>query len=215
MEKLTIIQAAEHFNVSKEAIHNRIRRGTLNCVIESGIKFVVLDDATQKTSSDEIQVESSTLTINDKYYNYIEDENRLLKEKIEKLESETKSLRDQRENMLIEERNKIEQIYKERDNQLKSVLDVVANKFLAHLTPEQLIHEVEEAEKIVEEAEVVEVKEEWISLKKFLKLKELSEKKVVKINKRFSKAVKKDKRLKLEGKKIYLQPSKYDYSDLL
>ena len=206
MEKLTIIQAAEHFNVSKEAIHNRIRRGTLNCVIESGIKYVVLDEDTPKE-------DLPTNTLSDKYYDYIEDENRRLKEKIEKLESETKSLRDQREQMLIEERNKIEQIYKERDNQLKSVLDVVANKFLAHITPEEFIHKVDNESEHEVEAEIIE--EEWLSLKKFLKLKDLSSKKYEKVKKRFIKVAKKDTRFKVEGKKIYLQPHKYDYSELL
>ena len=39
MKKLTIAEAASDIGISKEAIHNRIRRGSLNCVIENGIKF--------------------------------------------------------------------------------------------------------------------------------------------------------------------------------
>lgn len=213
MQKLTIIQAAEHFNVSKEAIHNRIRRGTLNCVIESGIKYVVLD-APEQESSEQINNQA----INDKYYNYIEEENQRLKEKIEKLESETKNLRDQKEQMLIQERDKIEQIYKERDDQLKNVLNVVANKFLAHINTDSLLDEVDENKKVikdVEEAVVVEVKEDWLSLKEFLKLKNLSEKKYEKLKKRFQKVAKDDTRFKVEGKKIYLLPNTFDYSDIL
>jgi predicted DNA-binding protein YlxM (UPF0122 family) len=36
MKKMTIADAAEYFNVSKEAIHNRIRRGSLDCIVETG-----------------------------------------------------------------------------------------------------------------------------------------------------------------------------------
>lgn len=213
MQKLTIIQAAEHFKISKEAIHNRIRRGTLNCVIESGIKYVLLDTPKQE-SSEEITAQA----INDKYYSYIEEENRRLKEKIEKLEVETKSLRDQKEQMLIQERDKIEQIYKERDDQLKNVLNVVANKFLAHINTDSLLDEVDDNTQVIkdiEEAVVVEVKEEWLSLKEFLKLKNLSEKKYEKLKKRLKKVSKDDERFKFEGKKIYFQPSVYEYSDIL
>ncbi len=104
MGKLTVAEAAQHFNVSKEAIHNRIRRGTIDCVIENGVKYVVIGEPTVSNSSDD-----------SKYYDYIEKENERLKARVSELEGETRSLRDQREQMLIEERQKIEQIYKERD----------------------------------------------------------------------------------------------------
>ena len=212
MNKLNINEAAEHFNVSKEAIHNRIRRGTLNCIIEGGIKFVMLQSDKQESHT-----QPST---DDKYYNYIEEENQRLKDKISKLEGETKNLREQKEIMLLEERNKIERIYKERDEQLKNVLNVVANKFLAHIESDTILpHDSQTTEiKIIEEAEVVEKKEKItkrVSLKKLLKLKNYSDKKSTKIIKRFKKIASKDKRLTLEGKKVYLYPSKYDYTDLL
>ena len=43
MSKVTIHDAAELLGVSKEAIHNRIRRGSLQSVVEDGIKLVILD----------------------------------------------------------------------------------------------------------------------------------------------------------------------------
>jgi len=45
MKKLTIEAAAKHFDVSKEAIHNRIRRGSLEVIIEEGVKLVKVGDA--------------------------------------------------------------------------------------------------------------------------------------------------------------------------
>ena len=40
MAKLTIQEASDHFKVSKEAIHNRIRRGSLPSMVEHGVKYV-------------------------------------------------------------------------------------------------------------------------------------------------------------------------------
>ena len=67
--KYTIEETAKKFKVSKEAIHNRIRRGSLDCVIEHGVKYVLLDEPTTVVKP-----------TNDKYYAYIEEENSDLKE---------------------------------------------------------------------------------------------------------------------------------------
>lgn len=214
MSKMTVAEAAEHFKVSKEAIHNRIRRGTLDCVIEHGTKFVVVgDNKTEKAASS---------SGNDKYYSYIEQENAVLKAKISELEGETRSLREQREQMLIEEKTKIEQIYKERDAQLKSVLQVVASKFLTHQNMEEVIEEVvtAEVEEITPDVDDVidvidESSDEVVSLKQFLKLKMYSRKKREKIKGRFEKRMFDDERILVKKKKIYLKPNHFDYSDLI
>ncbi len=198
MGKLTVAEAAQHFNVSKEAIHNRIRRGTIDCVIENGVKYVVIGEPTVSNSSDD-----------SKYYDYIEKENERLKARVSELEGETRSLRDQREQMLIEERQKIEQIYKERDEQLRNVLQVVASKFLPAAAMESVIEEAVTAE-------VIEPKEESLTpLKQFLKLKKYKEKAKEKIKERFKKCADKDARIIVKDGKIYMDPSRYDYSDLL
>lgn len=215
---MTVTQAAEHFNVSKEAIHNRIRRGTLDCVIEQGVKYVVVGGAASASAAPEEKSPPS----HDKYYEYIEQENAVLKAKISELEGETKQLRGQREQMLIEEKEKIEQIYKERDAQLKSVLHVVASKFLTHQNMDEVIEEVvtaevsEPEESIVEDViDVVQVAEEFVSLKQFMKLKMYSKKKREKIKKRFEKYAFDDERISLVKGKIYLRPNHFDYSDLI
>ncbi len=198
MSKMTVAEAAIHFNVSKEAIHNRIRRGSIDCVIENGVKYVVTGEETpSKNGADS------------RYYDYIEEENERLKSQIEKLEDETRHLRDQREQMLIQEREKIETIYKERDEQLKNVLQVVATKFLANMNVEHIIEDAVTAE-VVDENE-----ENFIVLKDFLKLKGYKEKKKEKIKKRFKSAAQKDSRIIIKKGKFYLNPQKYDYRDLL
>ena len=201
MGKMTVAEAAQHFNVSKEAIHNRIRRGTLDCVIENGVKYVAVGEQRAAANSHD-----------SRYYDYIEKENEALKARIAALEGETKTLREQREQMLIDERDKIEQIYKERDEQLRSVLQVVASKFLTQATMESVIEEAVAAE-VIEEKPSEE--ESLVSLKDFLKLKRYKNKQKEKIKARFKKNAGGDSRIITRDGKLYLDPQRFDYRDLL
>jgi len=203
MSKLSVAEAALKFKVSKEAIHNRIRRGSLDCVIEHGLKYVLIDEpATQETPS-------SNQTTNDKYYSYIEDENNSLKKKVKELEEQNSSLRDQKEKMLIEEKKKIEQVYKDRDEQLKQVLHTISTKFIAHVKDE-IVSEVP-----IETVVDVEIKEEPIRLKDFLKLKNYKPAKRQRIKNRFKRLIGSDERVFRQKGKVYVDPIKYDYKDLI
>ncbi|MBV5321244.1 MAG: DNA-binding protein [Sulfuricurvum sp.] len=206
MKKMTIADAAEYFNVSKEAIHNRIRRGSLDCIVDNGVKYVAVESP--KNSA------STTIVNDNRYTTYIEQENERLRDKVDVLEKETTRLRDQREQMLIDERVKVEQIYKERDAQLRSVLHVVATKFLSHVNTDTVMEEANGVDAI--NADVVENEiEEWVSLKSFLKLKRYNDKEKKKIKNRFEALADEDIRLSSREGKIFLNPSEYDYSDLL
>jgi hypothetical protein len=231
MSKMTVADAAEHFNVSKEAIHNRIRRGTLNSVIENGVKYVVLPDEKPAPQPDS------------RFHDYIEKENERLKEKNERLEAEIVRLRDQREQMLIAEREKVEQIYKERDEQLKNVLQVFASKLLPKGAADAIIEETVAAE-VVEEPVMPLPEEDFedgiideevtvsgiedkpdpfegdefddlVSLKHFLKLKGYGKKHRQRIKERFKAQAEGDSRIIVRGGKLHLRPYHYDYSDLL
>jgi hypothetical protein len=202
MKKMTIADAAEYFNVSKEAIHNRIRRGSLDCVVENGVKYVAVEAAKSNAGTN--------LVSDNRYTQYIEEENIRLRDKVDVLEKETTRLRDQREQMLIDERIKVEQIYKERDAQLRSVLHVVATKFLSHANEEAVMQEAINADVVDTDIE------EWISLKSFMKLKRIKDKEKKKIKNRFELALEEEnERLSVRDEKIFLNPSRYDYSDLL
>ncbi len=206
MKKMTIAEAAEYFNVSKEAIHNRIRRGSLNCIVDNGVKYVAVETAKSDAAA--------TMANDLRYTRYIEQENERLREKVDTLEKETSRLRDQREQMLIDERIKVEQIYKERDAQLRNVLHVVATKFLSHASVDAVMEEAKSADAI--NADIIENDAgEWISLKAFLKLKRYDDKEKKKIKNRFKALGESDGRLKNSEGKMYLNPSQYDYSDLL
>ncbi len=215
MKKLTVSEAAEYFGVSKEAIHNRVRRGSLEVVVENGVKMVLLNpDKIIKQTRKNTQV-TAAVTNDERYYKLLQEQNEKLQWKIEKLEGETRILRDQKELMLINERKKIEAIYQEKDEQLKSILSSLSSQFM-------LLQDKRAA--IVDESETVEVEiqelsnsknKSIISLKKYLKSKNYSEKKSKRVKKAFLKRVKKDERITEIDGKIYLDFSKYNYLDLL
>ncbi len=211
MKKLSIEAAAKHFGVSKEAIHNRIRRGSLEVVVEEGVKLVKVGDARVVKPRAKATAAPRNSSNDERYYKLLQEQNDKLQARVEKLEGETRTLRDQKEQMLIEERQKIEQIYKDKDAQLKQVLNTLATQFMLTQAPQSVKEEITETVEIVE---VEEESSEPISLKKYLKSKKLSEKKSSKIKKRFMKKASSDERIITVGSKLYIDPVKYDYSDL-
>ena len=211
MKKVSISEAAEHFGVSKEAIHNRIRRGSLEVVIDNGVKMVLLNPAKVKGVTKRTTASKTTSQNDERYYKLLQEQNEKLQEKVEKLESETRSLRDQKELMLIEERKKIEQIYRDKDAQLKQVLNTLSTQFMLTQAPKSVEEEIAQTVEVVEAEEA----SKPVSLKKYLKSKKFSEKKSAKIKKRFTKAASNDERIITVGSKLYIDPVKYDYSDLL
>jgi len=214
MQKLSIFDAAELLGVSREAIHNRIRRGSIQSVVENGIKFVLIDDMQKsQTVSRKIDAKSSFSHTNDRYYKFLEDQNLKLQQKVETLESETRTLRDQKEKMLIEERIKIEQIYKEKDEQLKNIINAISSKFMLNASQSKDEHFEAEIEERIEEEPQEERR--LVSLNKYLKSREFSKKKISKIKDRFQKYSKNDSRIVTIGKKLYIDLQKYDYSDLM
>ncbi len=215
MSKMSIADAAEHFGVSREAIHNRIRRGSLESVVEDGVKLVEVSKTAKPTRT---ASRASTAKINasdSRYYKLLEEQNAKLQARVETLEGETRSLRDQKELMLIEERIKIEQIYRDKDEQLKNILNTLSSQFMLNAPAEV------QKERVEEDALEAEIEHEdenisgVISLKKYLKKNKVSEKKSKKIKAKFKKEADRDNRIITIGKKYYINLSKYDYKNLL
>ena len=222
MIKMNIADAALKLGVSKEAIHNRIRRGSLESVIEDDIKYVLIDNTKTSTKTSPRRTQASKTThLDAKYYQLLETQNEKLQLKVENLENETKTLRDQKEQMLIQEREKIEQIYKDKDEQLKNILNVISSKFLLNAPDDETLIETQEfveAEIKIEDEKQEDSKKndsKLISLKKYLKDEKYSKNKREKIKNRFKKVSKKDSRIIVLGKKYYINLVKFDYSDLL
>ena len=215
MKKMSVNDAAVYFGVSKEAIHNRIRRGSLQSIVEDGIKMVIVDENQKKTATRNTLQQRKIHVANDRYYKLLEEQNQKLQSRVDTLENETRTLRDQKEQMLIEEREKIEKIYKEKDEQLKSILSSISSQFMLNAPQKTIMSEPEEemleAEIAVEPVE----RNKVISLKKYLKKCDLSEKKIKKIKAKFKKIAQTDERVIVVGRKYYIDTAKYDYSDII
>lgn len=213
MSKVTIHDAAELLGVSKEAIHNRIRRGSLQSVVEDGIKLVILDKEesvqplTKKTTTQKVPHQTP-----DRYYKFLEEQNEKLQQKVETLEKETRSLRDQKEQMLIEERLKIERIYKEKDEQLKNIINAISTKLMLHAPQEMIEGEITEQE---EQETLTQEGRRLISINKYLKSRDFPKKERSRIKENFARNAKEDARIITIGKKQYIDLQKYDYSDLM
>jgi len=212
MKKMSVAEAAEFFGVSKEAVHNRIRRGSLKSILNGdNVKMVLVDETSSvKKAAPKKRVIKNSAN-DERYYKLLESQNTKLQERVAVLENETRSLRDQKEQMLIEERQKIETIYKEKDEQLKNILHTISSKFMLGAPLEE--EDTFEAEMIeIEDDDIV---SNMISLKKYLKSFDFSEKKIKKIKKRFKEKSKNDERITIVGSKYYLDIAKYDYKDLI
>ena len=82
-------------------------------------------------------------------------------------------MRDQREQMLIQERIKIENIYKEKDEQLKNILHTISTKFLAQ--------NLDGRDGDISNVEIIDVEDDEVPLKKYLKSLNLKPKKHEKV----------------------------------
>jgi hypothetical protein len=211
MSKMSVADAAEFFGVSKEAIHNRIRRGSLRCEVIDGQKYVDIDAKSTPANKTKNTHQRKTSNIDSKYNEFLEEQNSMLQKKVEKLENETRTLRDQKEQMLIDEREKIESIYKEKDEQLKSVINMISSNLMLEKKPE--VQESVEAE--IETLEVhaePQLQENWISLKKFLKAQNYKKEKRKKIEKQFMKKAKKgDDTILIKEDKCYIDLDRFGY----
>ncbi len=219
--RLTVDEYSKHFKMSKEMIHSKLRNGMLNYIIEDGITYIIvprsslnpelrseIPNNTQDTLTKEKILPSIAIVTKPKttvamVLALYQQENQQLKEKILQLETKIDKLIDDKEQMLRDEMAKIEQVYSSKDEQLKSILELVNAKLAAGES--QTIHEIETIEK----------KQEIIELKQYLKILDLEtyQKKVIK--KRFLAVYGKDIRVIKQNGKLYLDFSKYDYSDLL
>jgi len=213
MSKMSIADAAEHFGISREAIHNRIRRGSLVSVIEEGVKLVLIE-AHKPQRVTKQSTAAKTQFADTQYFKFLEEQNTKLQERVATLEDETRRLRDQKEQMLIKERLQIEQIYKDKDEQLKNILTSISSQFMLSVPQEPVLKIEEEA--LEAEIETQEDTEPLVMpLKKYLKNNKISEKKSIKIKAKFKKEAQRDNRIITIGKKYYINLSKYNYKNLL
>jgi len=222
--RLTLQEYSQHFKMSKEMINSKLRSKKLNYIIENGVTYIIVTRAslnpkvresideglqekkeTQKVAPVPTKQKTTVAMILGLY----QKENQQLKDKIEQLEAKVDKLIDDKEQMLRDEMSKIEQVYSDKDIQLKNILELVNAKLTADR--EEATPQIETLTPI----ETKEVAQEIVELKRYLKTLDLEgyQKKVIK--KRFLAVYGKDIRVIKQNGKLYLDFSKYDYSDLL
>jgi paraquat-inducible protein B len=215
--KLTVDEYCKYFKMSKEMLHSKLRLKQLDYVIEDGITYIVVTQDTlskqlpsqKKTKPQTPKIPQRPKTTVAMVLSLYQKENQQLKEKIIQLEAKIDKLIDDKEQMLRDEMNKIEQVYSKKDEQLKTILELMNRQLNAQKN--QTIHEVE----TVIEDKQKKKEDKIIELKEYLKSLDLEpyERKIIK--KRFLAVYDKDIRIIKQNGKLYLNFSKYDYSDLL
>ena len=205
--KLTVEEYAKQFKMSKEIVHSRLRLKKLDCVVEDDIVYILVDEQNQETKEKKVLKKPKT-TVGAVIALY-QRENIQLKEKIMQLELKIDKLIDDKEQMLRNERDKIEELYSKKDAQLKTILELVNTKMMLESKNDETIHEVQTLETNEEKSLGK------IELKEYLKTLNLKsyQKKVIK--RRFLAVYDSDIRIMQKDGKLYLDFSKYDYSDLL
>jgi len=207
---LTIEEYAKRFKMSKEMVTSKIRQEKLNFTIQNGITLINVPDEEIKTiqpkATKQIQAQKNIMqkatvaTVLGLYKR----ENTYLKEKIEKLEAKIDKLIDDKEKMLRAERDRIEGIYTNKDEQLKNILELINEKI--NQEQNQTLYEIEHS---------VDEQDEIVELKEYLRTLDLKSSQRKNIKKRFQENLHEDIRIIEQNGKIYLDFSKYDYSDLL
>lgn len=220
--KLTIDEYCKHFKMSKEMVNSKIRAKKLDYIIEENQIYIIVTQNPLKKESipeekkiltnENSQVARPKTTVATVLALY-QKENNFLKNKIAQLETKIDKLIDDKEQMLRDEIDKIERIYSSKDTQLKNILELIDKKMKLE-QQKTTIHEVESFHHQEDETELLD-KPAFIELKEYLRTLNIksSQRKIIK--KRFLDAYDNDIRVIHKDGKLYLDFSKYDYSDLL
>jgi len=224
--RLTLDEYCKHFKMSKEMLNSKLRAKKLNYIIENGMTYIIVTRSSlgeeKRTVIHQEQKEQAQIkkesqkpkTTVATVIGLYQKENTALKEKIMQLEIKIDKLIDDKEQMLRDERDKIEQIYETKDEQLKNILELVNSKMiLEQENAHESIHEVSSITH--QEAEIEDEDEKIVELKEYLKSLGLKSSKRRAIKKRFLDVYDSDVRIINQNGKLYLNFSKYDYSDLL
>lgn len=204
-KKLTVMEMAKYLGVSKEAIYNRLRRGSLESVMEDGKKYVLLTPSVQREGKLPKR-NAITNGMNHEYIDLLKVQIQELKDKNQKLENDKEKLQLEKEKLLIESKEKIEQIYKDRDEQLKTILTLANVPSLQHKIEEdtiEIVEEVEIEEDIVEK--ICETYSDWISLKEHLKEENYTKDERKAIKKRVKKQVGVSLHVKSKNDEIFVK----------
>lgn len=213
MSKVPVSEAAEILGVTKEAVYNRIRRGTLKTFEKDGVKYVVLDgyepqtapksapktSKSAKSSESKKAAKTGEFDVNEFLLSQIGE----LKEQNQNLQADKDRLFREKEQILLNNKTEIAQIYRERDEKLRGFLSMLERPLLARQNGEYVAPI---------DVEFVESKPEnegkWTSLAEFLKSQNLSGKSLKKTQNKIIKNIGKSKFIKFKKGVIMVKSKK-------
>ena len=213
MSKVPVSEAAEILGVTKEAVYNRIRRGTLKTFEKDGVKYVVLDgyepqtapksapktSKSAKSSESKKAAKTGEFDVNEFLLSQIGE----LKEQNQNLQADKERLFREKEQILLNNKTEIAQIYRERDEKLRGFLSMLERPLLARQNGEYVAPI---------DVEFVESKPEnegkWTSLAEFLKSQNLSGKSLKKTQNKIIKNIGKSKFIKFKKGVIMVKSKK-------
>jgi len=220
--RLTIDEYCKYFKMSKEMINSKIKAKKLNYIIEEGKTYIIVtrssldrekrEEIHQEkniTPRENTQIAKPKTTVATVIALY-QKENSFLKGKIAQLEAKIDKLIDDKEQMLRDEIEKIERIYSTKDAQLKNILELIDKKMKLE-SADTTIHEIES----FNHQSGPELERGVVELKEYLRSLNIKSSQRKMIKKRFLDAYDNDSRVIHKEGKLYLDFSKYDYSDLL
>jgi len=221
--RLTLDEYSKYFKMSKEMINSKLRTKQLNYIIEDGVTYIIVPEESKQVNKQQEQTRKEVRNMPQKpkttvamVLSLYQKENQQLKEKIIQLEAKIDKLIDDKEQMLRDEMNKIEQVYAAKDEQLKNILELMNRQLLTQqTTPHQQIEDVETVPQESISVKKEKEEDEIVELKEYLKTLDLEPHQRKIIKKRFLAVYDKDVRVIKQNGKLYLNFSKYDYSDLL
>ena len=213
MSKVPVSEAAEILGVTKEAVYNRIRRGTLKTFEKDGVKYVVLEgyepqtapksapktSKSAKSSESKKAAKTGEFDVNQFLLSQISE----LKEQNQNLQADKDRLFREKEQILLNNKTEIAQIYRERDEKLRGFLSMLERPLLARQNGEYVAPI---------DVEFVESKPEnegkWTSLAEFLKSQNLSGKSLKKTQNKIIKNIGKSKFIKFKKGVIMVKSKK-------
>jgi len=221
--RLTVEEYSKHFKMSKEMINSKLKAKKLNYIIEDSVTYIIvtknsvashkIDEIKELKSIPAKSIVKPKTTVATVLALY-QRENKQLKEKILQLEEKIDKLIDDKEQMLRDERDKIEEVYSSKDEQLKTILELINTKLMLEQQG-TTIHEVESFGHNVHKIEKEKQESKLLELRAYLKTLDLKSYQRKIIKKRFLSVYDSDIRIIQQNGKLYLDFSKYDYSDLL
>lgn len=210
-KKLTVLEAAEYLGVSKEAIYNRLRRGSLQSILEEGKKYVLLQDTTKQEAGKTRRTNSFKSGFENEYIELLKSQIQELKLQNTKLELDKENLIKEKENLLVESKEKIESIYKSRDEHIKAILTLANTKAIEHKNidaKEEEIQEVDFEEEMDIVDQICESFEDWIELGEFLSQSDYTKEEAVMIEQKVMEELGKNKHVKKSFGDIFIKKNK-------